>query len=218
MNAEHRQNHLSHIGELEFRAKALESLLQETGHVSSSVTDAIVAHVQANESESTKGAQVVARSWVDVEYRERLFADGKAAVAELGFSIEQGSDFVALENTDRVHNVIVCTLCSCYPSGLLGLPPNWYKDLAYRSRVVAEPRAVLREFGLEIDDEVAVRVWDSTAELRYMVVPARPAGTEGMPEQKLAELVTRDSMVGVSRALSPGADPAHNNSEFRRKQ
>lgn len=184
------------------RTKALESLLVEKGIVT---TDAIDALVQAYEEDigPRNGAQVVARAWVDAAYRQRLFQDGTAAVNELGFVSGQGAEFVALENTPTVHNMIVCTLCSCYPAGLLGLPPKWYKDFAYRSRAVIEPRAVLREFGLDLPDSVEVRVWDSTAELRYMVVPERPAGTEGLSEEELAELVSRDAMIGVAKLAAP---------------
>src|SRR5262249_27504136 len=144
------------------------------------------------------GAKVVARAWVDPEYRARLLSDGTAAIEEMGFISGQGAEFVAVANSPDVHNMIVCTLCSCYPSGLLGLPPKWYKDFAYRSRAVIEPRAVLDEFGLEVPESKEVRVWDSNAELRYMVLPERPAGTDGMTEDELAEIVSRDSMIGVA--------------------
>jgi nitrile hydratase subunit alpha len=186
------------------RTKALESLLVEKGIVS---TDAIDALVQAYEQDigPRNGAKVVARAWLDPEYRARLLADGTAAINELGFVSGQGAEFVAVENTPDVHNMIVCTLCSCYPAGLLGLPPKWYKDLAYRSRAVIEPRAVLSEFGVDLPVSKEVRVWDSTAELRYMVLPERPAGTEGLSEDELAELVSRDSMIGVAVVPSPAA-------------
>ena len=186
------------------RTKALESLLVEKGIVS---TDAIDALVQAYEQDigPRNGAKVVARAWLDPEYRARLLADGTAAINELGFVSGQGAEFVAVENTPDVHNMIVCTLCSCYPAGLLGLPPKWYKDLAYRSRAVIEPRAVLSEFGVDLPVSKEVRVWDSTAELRYMVLPERPAGTEGMSEEELAELVSRDAMIGVATVPSPAA-------------
>jgi nitrile hydratase len=179
------------------RTKALESLLVEKGVIAS---DAIDALVQAYEQDigPRNGAKVVARAWVDPAYKRRLLSDGTAAINELGFVTGQGAEFVAVENTAQVHNMIVCTLCSCYPAGLLGLPPKWYKDFAYRSRAVIEPRAVLGEFGLELPESTEVRVWDSTAELRYMVLPQRPAGTEGMSEEELAELVSRDAMIGVA--------------------
>ena len=148
---------------------------------------------------------MVARAWVDPDYKRRLLRDGTEAIAELGFGEAQGAEIVVLENTREVHNVVVCTLCSCYPWPVLGLPPTWYKSAAYRSRVVMEPRAVLQEFGLELDESVEVRVWDSTANLRYMVLPERPEGTEGMAEAELVELATRDSMIGVGKARSPAA-------------
>ena len=144
------------------------------------------------------GARVVARAWVDPAYRERLLADGTAAVAELGFSGAQGADIVVLENTPGVHNVVVCTLCSCYPWPVLGLPPAWYKSYAYRARLVREPRAVLAEFGLELPEAVEVRVWDSNSDIRYMVLPERPAGSEHLSEPELIPLVTRDAMIGTA--------------------
>jgi nitrile hydratase len=184
------------------RAKALESLLVEKGFI---VSDAIDAIVQAYEQDigPRNGAKVVARAWVDPAYKERLRKDGTAAIAELGFVTGQGAELVVVENTPRVHNLIVCTLCSCYPAGLLGLPPKWYKDFAYRSRAVIEPRQVLRELGLELDDAVEIRVWDSTAELRYMVLPEQPEGTVHLREEALAELVTRDAMIGVAKVAAP---------------
>jgi nitrile hydratase len=168
-------------------------------------SDAIDAIVQAYEQDigPRNGAKVVARAWVDPAYKEQLLKDGTAAIAELGFVTGQGADLVVVENTPRVYNLIVCTLCSCYPSGLLGLPPKWYKDFAYRSRAVIEPRQVLRELGLELDDAVELRVWDSTAELRYMVLPERPEGTAHLSEKELAELVTRDAMIGVAKVAVP---------------
>ena len=186
------------------RTKALESLLVEKGIVT---TDAIDALVQAYEQDigPRNGARVVARAWLDPQYKARLLSDGTAAINELGFVSGQGAEFIAVENTPEVHNMIVCTLCSCYPAGLLGLPPKWYKDFAYRSRAVIEPRAVLNEFGVEVPQSKEVRVWDSTAELRYMVLPERPAGTEGMSEDDLAELVSRDSMIGVALVPAPAA-------------
>jgi nitrile hydratase len=186
------------------RTKALESLLVEKGIVT---TDAIDALVQAYEQDigPRNGALVVARAWTDPEYKARLLNNGTAAIDELGFVSGQGAEIVAVENTPEVHNLIVCTLCSCYPAGLLGLPPKWYKDFAYRSRAVIEPRAVLSEFGVELPESKEVRVWDSTAELRYMVLPERPDGTEGMNEDELADLVSRDSMIGVALIPAPTA-------------
>ena len=151
------------------------------------------------------GARVVARAWVDPEYKARLLQDGTKAIAELGFQGAEGSEIVVLENTANVHNAVVCTLCSCYPWPVLGLPPTWYKSFAYRSRMVIEPREVLKEFGLDVEESIELRVWDSNAEIRYMVLPERPSGTEGMSEDELAELVTRDSMVGVAKARMPEA-------------
>ena len=184
------------------RTKALESLLVEKGIIS---TDAIDAVVQAYEQDigPRNGAKVVARAWTDPAYKQRLLSDGTAAINELGFVSGQGAEIVAVENTPDVHNLIVCTLCSCYPAGLLGLPPKWYKDFSYRSRAVIEPRTVLSEFGLDVPDSVHVRVWDSTAELRYIVLPERPEGTEALDEEALAELVTRDAMIGVAEVAAP---------------
>jgi nitrile hydratase subunit alpha len=184
------------------RTKALESLLVEKGFI---VSDAIDAIVQAYEQDigPRNGAKVVARAWIDPAYKQQLLQDATAAIAELGFVTGQGAELVVVENTPRIHNLIVCTLCSCYPAGLLGLPPKWYKDFAYRSRAVIEPRQVLRELGLELDDAVEIRVWDSTAELRYMVLPERPEGTVHLSEEELAELVTRDTMIGVAKVVAP---------------
>ena len=184
------------------RTKALESLLVEKGFIAS---DAIEAIVQAYEQDigPRNGAKMVARAWIDPAYKQLLLKGGTAAIAELGFVTGQGAELVVVENTPRIHNLIVCTLCSCYPAGLLGLPPKWYKDFAYRSRAVIEPRQVLRELGLELDDAVEIRVWDSTAELRYMVLPERPEGTVHLSEEELAELVTRDTMIGVAKVVAP---------------
>ena len=154
------------------------------------------------------GARVVARAWVDPAYRERLIVDATAAIAELGYTGGQGEDMVVLENTPNVHNMVVCTLCSCYPWPILGLPPVWYKSAPYRSRAVIDPRGVLKEFGVELPADVEVRVWDSTAEVRYIVLPVRPAGTEGMSEEQLAALVTRDSMIGTAQVTVAGAGGA----------
>ncbi len=184
------------------RTKAIESLLIEKGLFTG---DAIDAQIQAYEKDigPMNGAKVVARAWVDSGYRERLLVNGREAISEMGFADTQGAELVVLENTPAVHNVVVCTLCSCYPWSVLGLPPTWYKSFAYRSRVVIEPRKVLKEFGLELDDSVEVRVWDSNSDVRYMILPKRPDGTENMSEDELVELVSRDSMVGVAQAKSP---------------
>ncbi|HEY3139817.1 MAG TPA: nitrile hydratase subunit alpha [Acidimicrobiales bacterium] len=186
----------------EVRTAALESLLVEKGLIATDAVDAVV-DVFENEIGPRNGAQVVARAWADPQFRERLLADATAAAAELGIGGVEGEHVVALANGPRVHNVVVCTLCSCYPWPLLGIPPVWYKSPAYRARAVSEPRAVLEEFGLSIPDDVELRVWDSSAEIRYLVVPERPAGTEGRSEEELTALVTRDSMIGVGLALTP---------------
>jgi len=184
------------------RAEALVSLLVERGLIDQATMDNFIKTYETSVG-PMNGAKVVARAWTDPGYRDRLLADGTAAIAELGFKGPQGEHIVVLENTPSVHNVVVCTLCSCYPWPVLGLPPSWYKDPAYRSRMVREPRAVLAEFGLELGDDVAIRVFDSSSEVRYMVLPMRPAGTEGMGEDQLAALVTRDAMVGVAEAAAP---------------
>jgi nitrile hydratase len=184
--------------DIALRVKALESLLVEKGLVDPAALDAIVDHFEHRVG-PRNGATVVARSWTDPEFRARLLADATAAIGEFGFTGGQGEHMRAVENTPAVHNLVVCTLCSCYPWPVLGLPPVWYKSSAYRSRAVIDPRGVLAEFGTALPDEIAVRVWDSTAELRYLVVPERPAGTEGLDEAALAALVTRDGMVGTAR-------------------
>jgi nitrile hydratase subunit alpha len=185
------------------RVKALEALLAEKGLVDPATLDKIVDTYE-HDVGPRNGARVVARAWCDPAYRKRLLADAVSAAAELGIAGPEGGHLVAVENTSRVHNLVVCTLCSCYPWPVLGLPPVWYKSFAYRSRAVTDPRGVLREFGVELDDDVEVRVWDSSAEQRYIVIPQRPAGSERMSEEQLAELVTRDSMIGVAK-LEPVA-------------
>jgi nitrile hydratase len=187
------------------RAEALEQLLVERGLVDPATLDGLVSRYE-NDVGPLGGAKVVARAWVDPDYRERLLSDGTAAVAELGFGGPQGEHLVVLENRPGVHHVVVCTLCSCYPWPVLGLPPSWYKDPAYRARVVREPRAVLAEMGLRLAEDVRITVWDSSSEVRYLVLPQRPAGTEELSEAALAELVSRDSMVGVALA-GPAGDP-----------
>lgn len=188
--------------DLALRTMAIESLLIEKGLLS---TDAIDARVQAYEQDigPLNGAKVVARAWTQPDYKRRLLADGTAAIAELGFSGSQGAEIVVLENTPQVHNLVVCTLCSCYPWPVLGLPPRWYKSDAYRARAVIEPRAVLKEFGLHLDESVEVRVWDSNSDIRYMVLPRRPPDTARLTEPELAALVTRDSMIGVAQPATP---------------
>ena len=184
--------------DIALRVKALESLLVEKGLVDPAALDAIVDHFE-HKVGPRNGARVVAKAWTDPAYRARLLADATAAIAELGFAGAQGEHMVAVENTPAVHNMVVCTLCSCYPWPVLGLPPVWYKSPAYRSRAVIDPRGVLAEFGTELGPDVEVRVWDSTAEVRYLVIPERPAATEGLDEGALADLVTRDGMIGTAR-------------------
>jgi nitrile hydratase len=180
------------------KVKALESLLIDKGLVDPKALDELIDTYE-HKVGPRNGARVVAKAWVDPAYRQRLLANGGAAIDELGYRGRQGEDIVVLENTPKVHNVVVCTLCSCYPWPVLGLPPVWYKSAPYRSRTVIDPRGVLREFGVDVPDDVEVRVWDSTAELRYLVLPERPAGTEGMTEEQLAGIVTRDSMIGTGK-------------------
>ena len=184
------------------RAEALASLLIERGLVDQATMDSFIKTYELSVG-PMNGAKVVARAWTDPDYAQRLLADGTGAIAELGFKGPQGEHIVVLQNTPEVHHVVVCTLCSCYPWPVLGLPPSWYKDPSYRSRIVREPRTVLAEFGLELGDDVTIRVFDSSSEVRYMVLPMRPAGTEGFSEEELAALVTRDAMVGVAEASAP---------------
>lgn len=186
------------------RVKALESLLIEKGLVDPAALDAIVDTYE-NKIGPRNGARIVARAWTDPDYKARLMGDATAAIAEMGYTGAQGEHMVVVENTPDVHNLVVCTLCSCYPWPVLGLPPVWYKSSAYRSRAVIEPRRVLSEFGVAVADDVAVRVWDSTAEIRYLVLPERPAGTESLDAEALAALVTRDAMVGVAKVAGPAA-------------
>ncbi|MCB8877030.1 nitrile hydratase subunit alpha [Acidisoma silvae] len=190
--------------DIALRVKAMESLLVEKNLLDAKAVDKIVDLYQ-NKIGPRNGARVVAKAWVDADYRARLLEDGTAAIAELGYTGVQGEEMVVVANTEAVHNVTVCTLCSCYPWPTLGLPPNWYKEAPYRSRVVIDPRGVLAEFGVTLPDKTQVRVWDSNAELRYMVLPMRPAGTEGMGEEDLIALITRDSMIGTGFPNSPTA-------------
>jgi len=185
------------------RVKAIETLLVEKGLVDPAAIDALV-EAYSNRIGPQNGARVVARAWTDPAYRDRLLKDATAAIRELGFSGMQGEHMVAVENSDSLHNIVVCTLCSCYPWPVLGVPPIWYKSAEYRARVVREPRAVLAEFGVALGPDVNIRVWDSTAEIRYLVIPQRPSGTEGMTEDQLAALVSRDSMVGTAILKAPG--------------
>lgn len=186
----------SDLSDVQVRVRALESALVAGGHVDAAALDALVETYE-HQVGPHHGARVVARAWVDEAYRARLTENATAAIAELGISGRQGEHMVAVENTPTTHNLVVCTLCSCYPWSVLGLPPVWYKSAPYRSRAVADPRGVLADFGVALGEDVTVRVWDSTAEVRYLVVPMRPAGTDGLSEEELAALVTRDSMIGV---------------------
>jgi nitrile hydratase len=195
---DHGHEHQAIPSDLTLRVKSLESLLVDKGLVDRSALDALIDTYE-HKVGPRNGARVIARAWVDPAYKQRLLTDADAAIAELGYGGMQGEHMVVVENTPTVHNMVVCTLCSCYPWPVLGLPPIWYKSAPYRSRSVIDPRGVLREFGVEPSDDVEVRVWDSTAELRYLVLPERPAGTEGLSEDALAALVTRDSMVGVAK-------------------
>jgi nitrile hydratase len=199
---EHGHDHSTVPGDLALRVKALESLLVEKGLVDPAALDAIIEYYE-HKVGPRNGARVVARAWADPAYKTRLLTDATAAIAELGYSGRQGEHMLVVENTDTTHNLVVCTLCSCYPLPVLGLPPSWYKSAPYRSRAVIEPRSVLREFGLDLPDDVEVRVWDSTAEIRYLVLPQRPAGTDALSEQQLAALVTRDSMIGTAVVSAP---------------
>ena len=201
---DHHHDHQVVPSDFALRVKSLESLLVEKGLVDPAALDTLIDSYE-HKIGPRNGARVVARAWVDPDYRRRLLTDADAAIAELGYGGMQGEHMVVLENTPKVHNLVVCTLCSCYPWPVLGLPPVWYKSAPYRSRAVIDPRGVMKEFGLELGPEVEVRVWDSTAEVRYLVLPERPAGTEGMSEAALAAIVTRDSMIGV--ADLPALDP-----------
>ncbi len=199
---QHHHDDHSHLDEMEIKVRTLESLLVEKGYVKPEALDEIVETYETRVG-PRNGAQVVARAWSDPAYLERLREDATAAIAELGFSGRQGEHMRIVENTPGTHNMVVCTLCSCYPWSVLGLPPVWYKSAPYRSRAVSEPVTVLAEFGVTLPVGKKIRVWDSTAEMRYLVIPERPGGTDGWSEEKLAELVTRDSMIGTGMVLSP---------------
>jgi len=202
---DHGHHHREPESVLSLRVRALESLLVEKKLVSSDAVDRIVSAYEQDIGPHN-GAKVVARAWIDPAYKQRLLADGSAAIEELGFG---GVDLKVVENTPQVHNLVTCTLCSCYPHSLIGLPPTWYKSFEYRSRAVIEPRVVLREFGVDVPETVDIRVWDSSAEMRYLVLPQRPPGTEGMSETELAALVTRDAMIGVALVQPTPAASAH---------
>jgi nitrile hydratase subunit alpha len=188
-----------HVSPLELRVRALEKVLTEKGYIDPAALDELIDTYQAKIG-PRNGAQVVARSWCDPEFRRWLLEDATAAIASMGFSGRQGEHMVAVENSQDLHNLVVCTLCSCYPWSVLGLPPTWYKSAPYRARAVKDPRGVLKEFGVDLPESTRIRIWDSTAEVRYLVIPQRPAGTEHMGETELADLVTRDSMIGTGLA------------------
>ena len=199
--AEH--NHRAPLPDVQLRVKALESVLTKKGLVDEATLDAVIDHYEHKVGPHV-GAEVVARAWTDPDFKTRLLNDGSAAIAEMGFAGLEGTHMSVKENTPDVHNMVVCTLCFCYPWSTLGLPPTWYKSNAYRSRAVRDPRGLLEEFGLTIPDDVELRVWDSNAELRYLVLPMRPQGTDRMSRDELAELVNRDSMIGTAIVLGPG--------------
>jgi nitrile hydratase len=192
---------------MELRVRALETLLTQKGYVDPAALDVLIDTYQTKIG-PRNGAQVIARAWTDTAFRRRLLDDATAAIASMGFAGRQGEHMVALENTPETHHMVVCTLCSCYPWPILGLPPTWYKSAPYRARVVKDPRGVLKDFGLSLPESVRIRVWDSTAEVRYLVVPRRPLRTEHLNEAELADLVTRDSMIGTGLPLEPGGAPA----------
>ena len=192
----------SELGEMDVRVRALESVLSQKGYIDPAALDVLIDTYQTKIG-PRNGARVIARAWVDPEFRKWLLEDASAAIASLGYTGRQGEHMVALENTESRHNMVVCTLCSCYPWPVLGLPPTWYKSAPYRSRAVKDPRGVLADFGVELPESTEFRVWDSTAEVRYLVIPRRPPGTEGLSEEQLAALVTRDSMIGTGLPKTP---------------
>ena len=202
---DHDDDHeFSELDPMDVRVRALETLLTEKGYIDPAALDEVIDAYQTRIG-PRNGARVVARAWADPEFRKWLYRDATAAIASLGYGGRQGEHMVAVEQTDDTHHMVVCTLCSCYPWPVLGLPPTWYKSAPYRSRAVRDPRGVLDEFGVSLPDETQIRVWDSTAEIRYLVIPQRPAGTDGWTEEQLAKLVTRDSMIGVGLPLDPAA-------------
>jgi nitrile hydratase len=198
----HHDHDHSELSETDLRVRALETLLTEKGYVDPAALDLLIETYEKKVG-PRNGARVVARAWTDPDFRKRLLADATPAITKLGYAGRQGEHIVALENTEKTHNMVVCTLCSCYPWPVLGLPPVWYKSAPYRSRAVSDPRGVLRDFGCELSPDTEIRIWDSTAEIRYIVLPMRPAGTEGWSEEKLADLVTRDSMIGTGLPKHP---------------
>jgi nitrile hydratase len=200
----HQHDHGSELSEMQLRVRALETILTEKGYIDPKALDVIIDAYETRIGPHI-GARIVAKAWTDPDFKQRLLADAAAAVGELDFA--RSTHLIAIENTPRLHNVVVCTLCSCYPWDMLGLPPVWYKSAAYRSRTVMDPRGVLADFGVSLPTDTEIRVWDSTAETRYLVVPMRPEGADGWSEEQLAGLVTRDSMIGTGLALVPGGTP-----------
>jgi nitrile hydratase subunit alpha len=203
---DHDRGHGSELSEMQVRVRALETILAEKGYVDPRALDLIIEAYETKIGPHN-GARVVAKAWTDPEFKQRLLVDASKAVASLGHVSRVGDHLIAVENTDRVHNMVVCTLCSCYPWEMLGLPPVWYKAAPYRSRAVRDPRGVLKDFGLMLPADIEIRVWDSTAETRFLVLPARPAGTDGWSEERLANLVTRDSMIGTGLPKRPQDEP-----------
>src|ERR1700716_1060035 len=199
---DHHHDHGSELSEMQLRVRALETILTEKGYVDPKALDLIIEAYETKIGPHN-GARVVAKAWADSDFKRRLLQDGSAAIATLGHTSRVGDHLVAVENTPRLHNMVVCTLCSCYPWEMLGLPPVWYKAAPYRSRAVKDPRGVLADFGVKLPNDTEIRVWDSTAETRFIVLPMRPAGTEGWSEERLADLVTRDSMIGTGLAKQP---------------
>jgi len=199
---DHHHDHGSELSEMQLRVRALETILTEKGYVDPKALDLIIEAYETKIGPHN-GARVVAKAWADPDFKRRLLQDGSAAIAALGHTSRVGDHLVAVENTPRLHNMVVCTLCSCYPWEMLGLPPVWYKAAPYRSRAVKDPRGVLADFGVKLPNDTEIRVWDSTAETRFIVLPMRPAGTEGWSEERLADLVTRDSMIGTGLAKQP---------------
>ncbi len=199
----HAHDH-SELGEMELHVRALRTVLEQKGYIDPAALDVLIDTYETKIG-PRNGARVVARAWTDEAYRKWLLTDATAAIASLGFKGRQGELIVAIENTESIHNLVVCTLCSCYPWPVLGLPPTWYKSAPYRSRAVKDPRGVLADFGVQLPESVAIRIWDSTAEVRYLVLPQRPQGSENLAEEQLAELVTRDSMIGTGLPKTPGA-------------
>jgi nitrile hydratase len=199
---DHGDHDHSDLGEMELHVRALRTVLEQKGYIDPVALDVLIDTYETKIG-PRNGARVVARAWTDAAYRKWLLTDATAAIASLGFKGRQGELIVAVENTESIHNLVVCTLCSCYPWPVLGLPPTWYKSAPYRSRAVKDPRGVLADFGVELPESVAIRIWDSTAEVRYLVVPQRPQGSESLSEEQLAELVTRDSMIGTGQPKTP---------------